>query len=51
MAYLSQCFSDNSYVTVRLSVLLIYEFLSAQVYFLFRNLYCSIHNVQRAAMA
>ena len=48
VAYLSQRFADNSYVqvTVQLSVLLIYEFLSVQVYFL-----STAHNVQPAAMA
>ena len=38
VAYLSQCFADNGYVTVQLSVLLIYKFLSVQVYFLSRNI-------------
>ena len=41
MAYLSQCFADNSYVTVQLSVLLTHEFLSVQVYFLSQNVYCT----------
>ena len=35
VAYLSQCFADNSHVIVQLSVSLIHEFLSAQVYVLF----------------
>ena len=51
LAYLSQCLADNSYVTVRLSVLLIYKFLFALVYLLFYLEIYIVHNVQPAVMA